>query len=137
MNLDIQTSSSVYIFASIYIVWHDILHLLFTWSLVFFLGQVSLYEKKNTNYQKRFLLLISTPTNNHSISIATMKHFLQVLTLASLALAFDHSARESKRQLGDRVGSTANEFKDDGCNDIIFVWARGSTEIGNMVCLIL
>ena len=66
-----------------------------------------------------------------------MKHFLQVLTLASLALAFDHSARESKRQLGDRVRSTANEFKDDGCNDIIFVWARGSTEIGNMVCLIL
>ena len=66
-----------------------------------------------------------------------MKHFLQVLTLASLALAFDHSARESKRQLSGRVRSTANEFKDDGCNDIIFVWARGSTEIGNMVCLIL
>jgi len=66
-----------------------------------------------------------------------MKHFLPVLTLASLALAFDHSARESKRQLGGRVRSTANEFKDDGCNDIIFVWARGSTEIGNMVCLIL
>jgi cutinase len=58
---------------------------------------------------------------------------LRVLTFASLALAFDRSARESKRQLGGgRVRSTANEFKNGGCNEIIFVWARGSTEIGNM-----
>ncbi|EKJ79092.1 hypothetical protein FPSE_00693 [Fusarium pseudograminearum CS3096] len=61
-----------------------------------------------------------------------MQPLLCLLTLASLAMAFDQSARQSKRQLSGRVRSTANEFKDDGCNDIIFVWARGSTEIGNM-----
>lgn len=61
--------------------------------------------------------------------------FLALLTLAASAQAFDRVAKDTKRQIlgGGRVRSTANEFKDDGCNDIIFVWARGSTEIGNMV----
>jgi cutinase len=65
--------------------------------------------------------------------------FISVLALAASAQAFDRAAKDSKRQIfgGDTVRSTANEFKDDGCNDIIFVWARGSTEIGNMVCLLL
>ena len=31
------------------------------------------------------------------------------------------------------VGTTANEFSRGGCRDIIFFFARGSTEIGNMV----
>lgn len=31
------------------------------------------------------------------------------------------------------VGTTANEFKAGGCRDIIWFFARGSTEVGNMV----
>ncbi|TDZ35280.1 putative cutinase 1 [Colletotrichum spinosum] len=54
--------------------------------------------------------------------------FFSTLVLASTALAFP---TQSTRQLG-RVGSTANEFKTGGCKDVIFLWARGSTEIGNM-----
>lgn len=34
--------------------------------------------------------------------------------------------------LGGRVGSTANEFTSGGCRDIIMIFARGSTEVGNM-----
>ncbi|KAF2847217.1 carbohydrate esterase family 5 protein [Plenodomus tracheiphilus IPT5] len=35
------------------------------------------------------------------------------------------------RQLG-RTGTTSNEFSRGGCRDIMFAWARGSTEVGNM-----
>ena len=39
------------------------------------------------------------------------------------------------RQLGlGGTGSTSKEFSQGGCRDILFAWARGSTEIGNMVC---
>lgn len=55
--------------------------------------------------------------------------FFNTLVLASTALAFP-TATKDKRQT---VGITANEFKLSGCKDIIFVWARGSTELGNMV----
>ena len=38
------------------------------------------------------------------------------------------------RQLGlGGTGSTSKEFSQGGCRDILFAWARGSTEIGNMV----
>ncbi|OHF04451.1 hypothetical protein CORC01_00303 [Colletotrichum orchidophilum] len=58
--------------------------------------------------------------------------FFSTLVLASTAFAYPTIPQEeTKRQLGG-VGSTANEFKTGGCKDIIFVWARGSTEIGNM-----
>jgi cutinase len=35
----------------------------------------------------------------------------------------------------DRTSLTENEFSSifGGCKDVIFVWARGSTELGNMV----
>lgn len=56
--------------------------------------------------------------------------FCSPILLASLALASPLALQAEKRQT---VRSTANEFKRGGCNDIIFVWARGSTEIGNMV----
>ncbi|KAF9698323.1 hypothetical protein EKO04_003490 [Ascochyta lentis] len=37
------------------------------------------------------------------------------------------------RQLGlGGTGSTSKEFSQGGCRDILFAWARGSTEIGNM-----
>jgi opacity protein-like surface antigen len=31
------------------------------------------------------------------------------------------------------VGTTANEFTRFGCRDVLFFFARGSTEVGNMV----
>jgi hypothetical protein len=31
-------------------------------------------------------------------------------------------------------GTTSNEFTSGGCRDVIFFFARGSTETGNMVC---
>lgn len=54
--------------------------------------------------------------------------FLNILALVSTVLALPSVVE--KRQL---VGAIANEFKLLGCDDIIFIWARGSTEIGNMV----
>lgn len=55
---------------------------------------------------------------------------MTTLALASVALAIPMDTKTSKRQ---STGSTANDFKRNGCNDIIFIWARGSAEIGNMV----
>ena len=37
-----------------------------------------------------------------------------------------------ERQIG-AVGTTANELSVGSCRDIIFIFARGSTEIGNLV----
>ena len=37
-----------------------------------------------------------------------------------------------ERQIG-AVGTTANELSIGSCRDIIFIFARGSTEIGNLV----
>lgn len=56
-----------------------------------------------------------------------MKSFA-ILALAALAAA---SPIIEERQRG-RVGSTATEFTDGGCRDIIMLFARGSTETGNM-----
>jgi hypothetical protein len=42
----------------------------------------------------------------------------------------------TRQLLSDRTGITENQFSrriGGGCKDIIFVWARGSTEVGNMV----
>ena len=33
------------------------------------------------------------------------------------------------------TGSIAKEFSQGGCKDVLFAFARGSTEIGNMVSL--
>ncbi|KAF2624225.1 carbohydrate esterase family 5 protein [Macroventuria anomochaeta] len=52
-----------------------------------------------------------------------------ITALAGLAAA---SPLET-RQFGlGGTGSTSNEFSQGGCRDILFAWARGSTEIGNM-----
>ena len=36
---------------------------------------------------------------------------------------------------GGGGGSSSSEFSQGGCRDILFAFARGSTEIGNMVCM--
>ncbi|KAF9873736.1 cutinase [Colletotrichum karsti] len=68
--------------------------------------------------------------------------FSNVLAFAATAAAFpalQESANEElevrdieARQRGGRVGSTAKEFTEGGCKDVIMVFARGSTETGNM-----
>lgn len=67
-------------------------------------------------------------------SVVNMKYSLySVAFIASFvaALPNDLVVRQSTR-----VGSTANEFKNGGCKDVVMVFARGSTEAGNMVCII-
>ncbi|KAG9205229.1 hypothetical protein G6514_008806 [Epicoccum nigrum] len=51
-----------------------------------------------------------------------------VAALAGLATA---NPIESRQLLGG-TGSTSKEFSTGGCKDVLFAWARGSTEIGNM-----
>lgn len=54
-----------------------------------------------------------------------------------ISLGVSESAVVATRQLiFDRTSLTENEFSQligGGCKDVIFVWARGSTEAGNMV----
>jgi len=54
-----------------------------------------------------------------------MNSFLTLL-LATVAVANPVEIRQN------RVGSTAKEFTQGGCRDIIMLFARGSTEAGNM-----
>lgn len=57
-----------------------------------------------------------------------MKASFIPLLLATLVAASPISLEERA------TGTTANEFLDNGCNDVIFLYARGSTQDGNMVC---
>ena len=68
--------------------------------------------------------------------------FLSILALAvassatPIAIPETDAAVVASRQILDRTSLTENEFSQligGGCRDIIFVWARGSTEAGNMV----
>ena len=71
-----------------------------------------------------------------------MAKLFSLLTLVVAAAATpvvipaSKSAVVATRQLVfDRTSLTENEFSSilGGCKDVIFVWARGSTELGNMV----
>lgn len=59
--------------------------------------------------------------------------FSAVLALASVAIASPIAIEERQYVLG----SSASEFTSGGCRDVIFIFARGSTEAGNMVCPLL
>ncbi|KAK5955893.1 hypothetical protein OHC33_003535 [Knufia fluminis] len=61
-----------------------------------------------------------------------MKTTFVLSALAALAAA----GPIDTRQLLDRVGTTENEFSLRGCRDIIFFFARGSSEVGNMGSLV-
>lgn len=56
----------------------------------------------------------------------------KTFTIAAIAgLAFAAPLEERA------TGTTSKEFSlKTGCSDILFAWARGSTEVGNMVCLL-
>jgi cutinase len=56
-----------------------------------------------------------------------MKHFsLAVLLNVASVFAAPLEARQS-------TGITENEYTRSGCRQVIFFFARGSTEVGNMV----
>ena len=59
-------------------------------------------------------------------------HFQSTILVAALASFATASPIESRQLLGG-TGSTSKEFSTGGCKDVLFAWARGSTEIGNMV----
>ncbi|KAI9172124.1 putative cutinase 1 [Paramyrothecium foliicola] len=54
---------------------------------------------------------------------------MRLYAAALLPLLASATPIESRQ---NRVGSTANEFTEGGCKPVIMLFARGSTEIGNM-----
>jgi cutinase len=59
-----------------------------------------------------------------------MKFFSPLIAaLAATTLAAPALELESRQT----VGTTSNEFVQSGCRNVIFFFARGSTEAGNMV----
>lgn len=90
-----------------------------------------------------FYAVVSLPNTSFALTFTMMKTVISVLALAiassatPIALPNSGSAVVAARQIFfDRTDLTENEFSSrlgGGCRDVIFVWARGSTEAGNMV----
>jgi cutinase len=57
--------------------------------------------------------------------------YTQTFLISILAGLAATSPVEVRQLLG--TGTTSKEFSQGGCRDVLFAWARGSTEIGNMV----
>ncbi|KAI1851322.1 hypothetical protein JX265_000444 [Neoarthrinium moseri] len=55
-----------------------------------------------------------------------------IFTLVSSVLASPVSVAPAKRQ----TGTISNEFTVGGCRDVIFIFSRGSTEVGNMGAIV-
>lgn len=53
-----------------------------------------------------------------------------VLSLASVAFAAPAVDTIEKRQMA----LNANELTKGPCKDVTFIWVRGTTELGNLVC---
>lgn len=71
--------------------------------------------------------------NLSSLNI-TMRPFVVVSALFSLALA-SPVAQSQDIQARQMSGSDANDVQSGSCHDVTFIFARGSTETGNMVRL--
>jgi len=72
----------------------------------------------------------SNEFSNQNNSTANMKFAAVVALLAAAAAAVPTGLE--RRQFG---GMTENELKSGSCKKITLVYARGSTEMGNMVCI--
>jgi hypothetical protein len=59
-------------------------------------------------------------------------HFQTSILVTALAALTAANPIETRQLLGG-TGTSSSEFSRGGCRDILFAWARGSTEIGNMV----
>jgi len=72
---------------------------------------------------------ISLPARHlHHFNMKTQSLIVSVLAGIATASPLAIEVRQSTN-----VGITANEYTRGGCKDVIFFFARGSTEIGNMV----
>lgn len=69
--------------------------------------------------------------------LPTILALIATVVATPVSIASSESAVVATRQLiSDRTSLTENQFSrriGGGCRDVIFVWARGSTELGNMV----
>lgn len=66
--------------------------------------------------------------------MAPLKSLLLTASLATLAISTPLASDPGSlyaRQFG--TGSTANELEQGSCKDVTLIFARGSTELGNMV----
>ncbi|GKT57549.1 cutinase precursor [Colletotrichum tofieldiae] len=66
-----------------------------------------------------------------------MKNFvtlcLAAVVVSSPVMLIEHTEVDTATQLESRqTGAIAKEFTQGGCRDVIFIFARGSTEAGNM-----
>lgn len=60
--------------------------------------------------------------------------FIAVLAMLSVASALPVEQQPSSTELDVRqFGATENDLKDGKCAGNVFIFARGSTEVGNMV----
>ncbi|KZL75638.1 cutinase 1 [Colletotrichum incanum] len=61
---------------------------------------------------------------------------LAAVAVSSPLMLVEHTEIETATRLESRqTGAIAKEFTQGGCRDVIFIFARGSTEVGNMVRL--
>jgi hypothetical protein len=78
----------------------------------------------------------STNTRSFKRTAARLSNIINMKTSA-IILSFLASIVAGNpietRQFGNSVGTTANEFTQGGCKPVIFFFARGTTEVGNMV----
>jgi cutinase len=63
-----------------------------------------------------------------------MKFSVSVLT--SLLVAVGSASPIEIQELQERktYGTSSNEYVQNGCNDVLLFFARGSTQSGNVVC---
>jgi hypothetical protein len=87
-------------------------------------SKMSVRHAQNRLIHTQEALISTQPTT--LLNIIMMKNFILSLLFSTLATAAPLEARQN-------TGITENEFTRYGCRDVLFFFARGSTELGNMV----